>query len=464
MSYRGEVRRLFKREALKFSNERPPLATPEASRSSFSAPQKCPKLLLGDGFCGCGGASKGGELAGFTNLWGVDNNPAAMEAYQRNHPGGLPFEMKAEDFPDIFRRCEHGCDHLHMSTTCFPWSQNHTKKGVNDEKNMATLYTIWRWVAVIKPKTFSLEQVPGLLKMKKHRLHFRMLLNSILEQGYNVRWTIQDQAWFGCAQHRPRLIFVGSKIGFPLPPFPQPIFGPPSSGLMRYVTIGDALRVLEQHPDRFRNDPYHQPQLMKELNPPLAPKDPNRYLAKTITTCGGDNVHYNGARSYTCREFSLLQGMPADFHFSGSATEAKKQCGNSWPVRSSRVYFETWAAHCEAVFNGYIGPEDEVLDLYRFLKNKGIDTEHPAAQSQYRYLHKIKRTVEPRFPLQLWTRQKKREALPRRRQGEGSTSSNSNARSMPRAGERASVTVVPRQRSRRPFEDDNGIIIIDDSE
>jgi DNA (cytosine-5)-methyltransferase 1 len=76
---------------------------------------------------------------------------------------------------------------------------------------MMTLYTVEAWLGAVKPSTFSLEQADGLLTLRKHSMYFRYLIRSIALQGYNVRWRIQDQAWFGLAQHRRRLIFVGSK-------------------------------------------------------------------------------------------------------------------------------------------------------------------------------------------------------------------------------------------------------------
>ena len=40
-----------------------------------------------DLFCGCGGLSKGFELAGYDVLLGVDNNAPALETFLKNHKG-----------------------------------------------------------------------------------------------------------------------------------------------------------------------------------------------------------------------------------------------------------------------------------------------------------------------------------------------------------------------------------------
>ncbi|KAH7075952.1 S-adenosyl-L-methionine-dependent methyltransferase, partial [Paraphoma chrysanthemicola] len=464
----GEARRLYQREVADFSQKgallhesslrssstpAPQPATPMADKISrphihkrtYSVedlgsgqskrmcllPKKIDALTVGDGFCCTGGTSSGAQQAGLKVLWGLEKDRLAMAAYRRNFPGAMALEMDAHDFADIARRCTHGCDHLHMSCPCCFWSAAHTVEGKNDEANILTLFTVEPWLAKLKPGTFSLEQAPGLLRIEKHKMFFRILINGILNKGYGVRWRIQDQAWFGVAQHRPRLIFVGSKTGIPLPPFPAPIHGPPKSGLKRYVTIEDALKPLERQTMSFRDNPYHQPDLEKRMDG--TPFDPHINLAKTITTSGGDNVHHSGTRANTVIELSQFQGFPLTHHFTGSNTEAKKQCGNAWSPKASKVYFLLWAAVREAFDHGYIDAEDEVLDLYAFLKNKGITIPKPAPieidlfngtparaapasrELQYRYLHRIEETVKPNFPLQLWARRKEIDRLPQRK-------------------------------------------------
>ncbi|KAF1851662.1 S-adenosyl-L-methionine-dependent methyltransferase [Cucurbitaria berberidis CBS 394.84] len=464
-SYGGEARRVLKREVAEFSQHeivvessststpipmarasssttQPPLAqshkrngsvqeAPNPSKRLQHCPRKCPAYTFGDGYCGCGGCSAGAQQAGYQILWGLEKDAKAMQAYKKNFPGAVHLEMDAHDFPNMARRCIHGCDHLHMSCPCCFWSVAHTVDGKNDEANMMTLFTVEAWLHKVKPRTFSLEQAPGLLTQEKHRKFFRILVNGILNRGYNVRWKIQDQAWFGIAQHRRRLVFVGAKIGIPLPPFPSPIHGPTNSGLKRYVTIKDALQPLEQQAFSFQRDTYHQPHLEKPILDREA-FDPHVNLAKCITTSGGENVHHSGKRANTCRELAQFQGFPANFRFTGSATEAKKQCGNAWPVKANKIYFLTWAAHMEAFDHGFIDAEDEVLDIYEFLENKGITIPKPAPieldffatpprhstrepEPEYRYLSRIEKTVQPRGPLQIWAKRKELDPLPQRR-------------------------------------------------
>jgi DNA (cytosine-5)-methyltransferase 1 len=280
-----------------------------------------------------------------------------------------------------------------------------TTPGKNDEENTFALLTVEAWLQKVKPRTFSLEQAPGLLQLAKHRKYFRKLINGIISSGYQVRWGIQNHAWLGLPQHRRRLIIVGSKGTFPLPPFPAATHGPPGSSLRPYVTIADALHPLKSRQVRFPDDPYHQPKSMRPLNRP--PINPHANLAKVVTTSGKENAHHSGKRASTVRELAAFQGFPLDFHFTGSTRTATKQCGNAWPPGSNQFYFRVWAAHHEAYNNGMIDDEEEVLDLYDVLAQKKympIPFDLEADMPGFIYLPNITRTIPPRYPLSVWER------------------------------------------------------------
>jgi DNA (cytosine-5)-methyltransferase 1 len=220
-------------------------------------------------------------------------------------------------------------------------------------------------------------------------------------------------------------------MGTPLPPFPASTHGPPKSGLKRFVTIADSLKTLERQAMNLRNDPYHQPHNEKRLDKPSV--NPHVNLAKCITGGGGGNWHYSGKRAYTVRELAELQGFRSQFHFTGSITQAKRQCGNAWPI-ASKAYFLVVAATREAFDHGYIDEEDEIHDLYDHLEAKGIQIprlpsididlldDRPASrvgsrEPQFRYLNRIEKTTQPNFPisLALWGKRKEIDPKPQRK-------------------------------------------------
>jgi DNA (cytosine-5)-methyltransferase 1 len=185
------------------------------------------------------------------------------------------------------------------------------------------------WLQKRKPQTFRLKQAPGLLQLTEHRKYFRKLINGIISSGYQVRWRIQNQAWFGLPQHRRRLIIVGSKGTFPLPPFPAETHGPPGSGLIPCVTIADALRPLKSHQVRFPQDMYHQPGNMRVVGQPAT--NPHANLAKVVTTSGKENAPHSGKRASTVRELAAFQGFPLDLRckqqYRSQKTVRRQQCG-----------------------------------------------------------------------------------------------------------------------------------------
>ncbi|KAI8930533.1 hypothetical protein NX059_012359 [Plenodomus lindquistii] len=244
------------------------------------------------------------------------------------------------------------------------------------------------------------------------------------------------------------------------------------------------LRPLERDAHRLRNDVYHQP--LRERRVKAKAIDPSINLATCITTNGGTNAHFSGTRSYTCRELASLQGIPPTFNFSGTPTQAKKQCGNAWPTKSNTIYFTDWAAHKEAFEAGWIGAEDEVLDLYAFLEDKGFTVPRPqaidieglsddgfldhrtgAAEPEWRYLTRITKTVKPLRPLKLWAKRKELNRVLARREvrraGRAFESVGSRFASIARhADTQARFVNSRRRRDRDWIEDEEGHVVITD--
>lgn len=271
------------------------------------------------------------------------------------------------------------------------------------------------------------------------------------------------------------------------------------------------MKPLERQWHALHRDPYHQPDREKVTNGERI--DPHVNLAKTITCNGGENLHHSGSRALTVRELSSLQGFPLGYKFTGALTTAKKQVGNAWSPASNKHYFELWAAHLEAYNAGLIEAEDEVLDLFSFLENKGFQIPKPelidvdlfygssADQSshhhrdrsnslvcnlEYRYLHKIERTIKPLIPLRLWGKRTEIDRKPSRRRRRSrvfnrtaDNAANDDDNNAPfdlfnhtsdiiivRNPTRATHYSRPRPRSRPTYKEDNqgNIIILDDDD
>lgn len=82
---------------------------------------------------------------------------------------------------------------------------DHTK----DERNL--LYR--ECVRIIKealPRTFFLENVPGLVSMEQGKV-IRMICKDLAECGYTITWNIHNAADYGVPQNRLRVFIVGTR-------------------------------------------------------------------------------------------------------------------------------------------------------------------------------------------------------------------------------------------------------------
>lgn len=50
-----------------------------------------------DLFCGCGGLSKGFEMAGYNIMLGIDNNDAALKTFEHNHKNSKALKADLSD-------------------------------------------------------------------------------------------------------------------------------------------------------------------------------------------------------------------------------------------------------------------------------------------------------------------------------------------------------------------------------
>lgn len=88
-------------------------------RRSPPMPTKHTQYTFGDAFCGGGGGSQGAKQAGLSVRWGMDFDEHAIQAYSENHPGSLPFQWNAHDFPPEGYTCRRlRVDVLHLSPPC----------------------------------------------------------------------------------------------------------------------------------------------------------------------------------------------------------------------------------------------------------------------------------------------------------------------------------------------------------
>lgn len=179
-----------------------------------------------DLFCGAGGFSTGFIKAGFEVKYGIDNDLKVKETFEYNHPNTEFIlsnieELDPNDFKDI--------DIIIGSPPCQQFSNANNNPDPN--LGMELVNEFIKWVKILKPKFWIMENVPGVMKFLKWRIKdFRM-----------PRIKILNCANYGVPQTRKRC-FAGR---YKIPkrthskyPYNYDIFG---EKIKKWVTVYEAI-------------------------------------------------------------------------------------------------------------------------------------------------------------------------------------------------------------------------------
>lgn len=162
-------------------------------------------------FTGIGGLDYGMEKRGFECVGFSEIKKSSIEIYGKHYPNHDNFgditKIDYMDIPDF--------DILTGGFPCQSFSLAGLRKGLCDGKNKkgAMVLYIYKLLKQKNPKYFVLENVKGIInhdKGKTYRKIFRLFENA----GYNVRVILLNALYYGSAQNRERVIFLGNKESF----------------------------------------------------------------------------------------------------------------------------------------------------------------------------------------------------------------------------------------------------------
>ena len=183
---------------------------------SWENPSKT-ELTSADLFCGAGGMAKGFEMAGFTQVGGLDWFKEAGMTYRENfnHPHILG-DITEKEVKDKFIETVQGSlkgKPLTVLSGGFP-CQGFSMSGsriVEDERN--SLYKdMLEIIDALQPEFIVAENVKGLRSMLKGKVEDK-IKEDIAKLGYNVNVTVLNAANYYVPQKRERIIFVANRIG-----------------------------------------------------------------------------------------------------------------------------------------------------------------------------------------------------------------------------------------------------------
>jgi DNA (cytosine-5)-methyltransferase 1 len=373
-----------------------------------------PKLSYVSLFTGAGGLDIGLEATGrFDLLACVEIEGVFCESLVANRDEGNLGSSKTQiikadiaklDPRELMERLKIApgdLDVLVGGPPCQTWSTAGKRETVRDPRGQL-IWDFLRFVEVLQPKAFLMENVRGLLSgALRHRpLAERPALGGVALQAdelpgsaveawaadasrvvggrYRVDAFEVNAANYGAPQIRERVLFFGTAKGTSVD-FPQPTHGVPGSGLEAFATLRDAIGAIrEKDPVLTDFSPRKKAYLQlipeggnwRALPPKLAEESMGRaFFAKggrsgwwrrlswdlpspTITTLPNHSstslCHPTETRVISVREAAAVQEFPPTWTFKGTPQEQMRQIGNAVPARLGRVAGEVLSRHFDS--------------------------------------------------------------------------------------------------------------------
>lgn len=168
-----------------------------------------------DLFCGAGGLTHGLIRAGVRVDAGVDADPQASFAYEKNNDGArfLPWDVTGKNAPSVAKLFGGSKDDVRLLAGCAP-CQPFSKLNKGEGESHASwglLHAFSRFVKGIEPQLVTMENVPELTRRGEDV--FRAFVRSLESLDYQVDWRIVQCADYGVPQSRRRLVLLASRLG-----------------------------------------------------------------------------------------------------------------------------------------------------------------------------------------------------------------------------------------------------------
>jgi DNA (cytosine-5)-methyltransferase 1 len=338
-----------------------------------------PKLKVIDLFCGAGGFSEGFRQMGFEVTHAIDNWNPALVAHKENQPEA---EVIKADIGSLDPHQFPKPDVIIGGPPCTEFSGSKRGGGGDFAKGMKLVLAYFRFVHVLEPRWWVMENVPRLLQTLPQRV--RLADMGLGEDGFfNVpRREVFNSADFGAPQKRLRLIsgrypapvqthFERTTLTLDnllyepwitmrtvIKAFPDPIKRVPKGRVVRdpnYPAVSLPAERLEDHfmkpeealmtkAEAERNKRqktahayYGKMKFPDDLDRPSRTVMATQFNASRETMA--IETKYKGETRYrkpTVREAATLQSYPITYRFPGKTLTTKyKLVGNSVPVKLS---------------------------------------------------------------------------------------------------------------------------------
>jgi DNA (cytosine-5)-methyltransferase 1 len=281
-------------------------------------------------FSGAGLMDLGLKRAGVQIQQSFEIDPVCCATLRAN----FDHEVLACDLRQTLVESEKACD---VMVATYPCNKYSGIAAIHGNLTGDDLYLhFFRRLAIRRPEVYVLENVPG---MKRFPVVMEAMTR-LPEYYVNVFCPVSTALWL--PQERDRLIIFGSKRQF--------AWREPKT--TRRVHLRE---ILERNPqveipqyvyDRLNGKYRDQPIISDPARGHVAPTCVAHYAKDRSTRLVRDRRFKRGVRPYTVREYARLQGVPDDFVFMGTPSQAYKMIGNGvsepvarWVGRELRRYF-----------------------------------------------------------------------------------------------------------------------------
>ena len=305
-----------------------------------------------DLFSGAGGLSFGFEKAGINTAVAVEFNPIYAKSFQRNFPDTEVYVGDIRNISDdqiLEYKDKYSIDIIIGGPPCqgFSLAGNIGRRFLDDDRNRLFLEYL-RFVRIIKPKMFVLENVAAMVTHNKGRT-ISEIIDSFTELGYSLKYQVLNAVNYCVPQERRRVFIIGmlneNTFVFPdkdsnIISISQAIGDLPvlSSGESSNIPLHQAMNHSKQMLQKmgFVSDGGSRMDIPAEIRPTTGDvRKYIRYNSKLPSVCVTGDMrkifHYSQNRALTCRELARLQTFPDTYMFCGSSIEIQQQIGNAVP-------------------------------------------------------------------------------------------------------------------------------------
>lgn len=294
-----------------------------------------------DLFAGCGGMSKGMELAGMECVGFVEFWQPAIETHLRNCRGAILGKDITKITDDEIRKIG-AVDLIVGGPPCQGFSMAGRRRAYDKRNRLFEEFV--RFTRILKPAYFVMENVMGIGSMRNVEGGFVIeeVFASFRGIGYEVECKVLNSQNYGVPEARKRAIFLGNKVGMKneFPDFRQKVF---------------LKNVLDLPYNKMEGIQHVYEDMATKSNYKFSHvKEGNNYgsfksnfiklkmdgFSRTITK-SGRYIHPKYNRFLSVREEARIQSFPDDFIFVGSIEQMYQQIGNAVPVLMAKAIGES---------------------------------------------------------------------------------------------------------------------------